>query len=104
APGCVGDAHRIEFVGLCLLATLRLRRFPRADDDVETAVANVRRLRLALNAVADDGDGLALEDRSVNVGVAVNLFHDFRRVGTAHRISKGGRCPPYSAISRFTFL
>ena len=43
-----------------------------ADDDVEAAVAEVLGLGVALRAVADDGDRLALEEREVGVVVVVD--------------------------------
>ena len=45
---------------------------PLADDDVHAAVAEVLGLGVALRAVADDGDGLALERVEVGVFVVVN--------------------------------
>jgi hypothetical protein len=70
-----GDGEGFEPIGLRLLA--RFAPFVRAaaaDDDAKTAVARVRRLRLALDAVADDGDRLVLQDRRIDVGVAVDFF------------------------------
>ena len=42
---------------------------PQADDDVDAGVLEVERVRVALGAVADDGDGLAVEQREVCVVV-----------------------------------
>ena len=41
-------------------------------DDLQTAVAQVLGLGVALAAIADDGDGLALEGLEVGVGVVVD--------------------------------
>ena len=40
-----------------------------ADDDVDAGVLEVERVGVALGAVADDGDGLAVEEREVCVVV-----------------------------------
>ena len=58
-----GDGIRVKSVGLRLLTAFRRILGPAATDDhLESAVARIRRLRLSLDAVTDDGDGLALED------------------------------------------
>ena len=45
------------------------------DGDLDAAVVQVLSMRMALGAVADDGDGLALDEAEVGVLVVINL-HD----------------------------
>ena len=46
-----------------------------ADDDLDSGVAQVLRVRVTLRSVADDGDLLALDDGQVGVVVIENLGH-----------------------------
>ena len=50
-----------------------LRALRQADPDVDTGVAQRQRVRVALAAVADDGDLAALDDRQVGVVVVENF-------------------------------
>src|SRR5205807_10344969 len=67
AAGGVDDRDDLE----ALLARLgdRLRVLAQADDDVDAGVFEVERVGVALRAVADDGDGLAVEEPEVSVVV-----------------------------------
>ena len=68
--GGVGGADGLEAVAdgeVVVLAAGAL-----ADDDVDAAVAEVLGLGVALRAVADDGDRLALEGGEVGVFVVIN--------------------------------
>src|SRR3712207_9050232 len=59
---------------------------PLADDHLAAAVAQVLGLSVPLGAVAQDGDGLVLEERKVGVGVVVDLGgHGRKRVGGTER-------------------
>ena len=49
------------------------RARPLADHDVAARVAEVLRLGMALAAVADDGDRLALEQREIGILVVIHL-------------------------------
>ena len=71
--GGIRDALDLE-AGLLGLR-LRLRVVLEADDDLDARVAEVLRVRVALRAVADDGDLLALDEREVGVLVVVDLSH-----------------------------
>ncbi|MCY1435191.1 hypothetical protein D9M71_512770 [compost metagenome] len=51
------------------------RTFTQTDSDIHTGVFQVARLSVALGAVTDDGNFLALDDRKVAVFVVVN-FHE----------------------------
>ena len=52
----------------CALAT-EAESGPQADDDVDAGVLEVQRVGVALGAVADDRDGLAVEEGEVCVVV-----------------------------------
>ncbi len=78
------DAHHGKPVRLRLAAGRTLLRRPGPDDHGAAAVPGVRGLRFALDAVPDDGDCPALENRHVHVGIAVDLlgvFHSFTSQG-----------------------
>src|SRR6478735_4754116 len=66
----------------------RRRALAQADDDVDPAVTQVLRVRVALGAEADDGDGLAVEEREVRVVV---VEHGARTLGDDR---PGGRSGP----------
>src|SRR5215203_786859 len=53
----------------------RLRALLQPDDDLDTGIAEVLRVRVALRAVTDDRDLLALDEREVRVLVVVDLSH-----------------------------
>src|SRR5690554_77398 len=53
----------------------RLRAFLQANDNVDARVAQVLRVGVALRAVADDGNLLALDDRQVGVFVVRDFGH-----------------------------
>ena len=55
---------------------------PQADDDVDARVLEVERVGVALRAVADDRDGLAVEEREVCVVV---VEHGVARLAQAAR-------------------
>jgi hypothetical protein len=69
--GGVGHLHDLEFLGLGLLhAAGGLAQGDR--DLLHAAVAQVQRMGVALAAVADDGDLLALDQVQVGVAIVVN--------------------------------
>ena len=67
AAGGVGDVEHLEAGGLGLRAAGGVGAQP--DDDVDAGVLQVERVGVALRAVAEDRDGLALEGREVGVVV-----------------------------------
>ena len=71
--GGVGDGLDLEAVVLRLGG--RLRAVLERDDDLDARVAQVLRVRVALRAVADDRDLLALDERQVGVGVVEEFSH-----------------------------
>ena len=80
----------------CVLRLLDGRRVgPQADDDVDAGVLEVQRVGVALGAVAEDGDGLAVEE--VEVGVVV-VEHGrgrlLRRRRTRPTCARGPRSEP----------
>ena len=69
--GGLGDLHHLELLGLGLLHAGR--GLAQRDRDVlDAAIAQIERVRMALAAVADDGDLLALDQVQVGVAVVVN--------------------------------
>ncbi len=71
--GRVGDGLDLEAVLLRLGG--RLRALLEGDDDLDARVAEVLGVGVALRAVADDRDLLALDERQVGVGVVEDLGH-----------------------------
>src|SRR5690606_17682053 len=71
--GGVGDLHHPKPGRLGRRP--RVRAAPEADDDVAAGVAGVEGVGVALGAVADDRDRLALEVGEVRVGVVEDLRH-----------------------------
>ena len=67
ARGGVGDAGHLEPGAARLLD--RRRAVAQADHDVDPRVLEVERMRVALGAVAQDRDGLAVEEGEVCVVV-----------------------------------
>ena len=65
AAGGFGDVEHLEagLFGLGAAGGVRAQ----ADDDVDPGVLQVERVGVALGAVAEDGDGLAVEQREVGV-------------------------------------
>ncbi|MNZ67700.1 hypothetical protein D3C78_859550 [compost metagenome] len=61
-----------------------VRTFTQTDSDIHTGVFQVARLSVALGAVTDDGNFLALDDGKVTVFVVIN-FHENTPVISAHR-------------------
>ena len=68
AAGGVGDRQDLEAVR-ARPCSADARALAQADDDVDAGVLEVQRVGVALRAVADDGDGLAVEEREVCVVV-----------------------------------
>ena len=72
----VGRADRVPDIAHPQAGLLRQRSALRgrlqADHDVDPALAQVLGVGMALAAVADDGDGLAIEGRRVRIGVVVH--------------------------------
>jgi hypothetical protein len=75
AAGGVGDAEDFESRGFGLGTAGRVGT--QADDDVDARVLQVERMRVALRAVAEDGDGLPLQLGEVGVLVVEDVvgFH-----------------------------
>ena len=71
--GGVGDGLDLEALLLGLLG--RLRAVLEGDDDLDARVAQVLGVGVALRAVADDRDLLALDERQVGVGVVEDFSH-----------------------------
>jgi hypothetical protein len=69
----VGDREDTQALGLGL--GLGLGALGQADAHVDTGVAQVERVGVALAAVADDGDLAPLDDRQVGVVVVEHLGH-----------------------------
>ena len=70
AAASAGRDHPQALVGgLCP----GLRALRQADPDVDAGVAQAQRVRVALRAVADDGDLAPLDDRQVGVVVVEDL-------------------------------
>ena len=67
AAGGVGDGEHLEAGGAGLLDRGGVLAQP--DDDVDPGVLQVQRVGVALGAVADDRDGLAVEETEVCVVV-----------------------------------
>jgi hypothetical protein len=67
AAGRLGDRLDREAVLLGLVD--RIRALTQADDDLDAGVLEVERVGMALGAVAEDGHGLAVEEREVGVVV-----------------------------------
>ena len=51
--------------------------FWKADADADAAVAQIERVRVALRAVADDGDFLGLDESEVRGVVVIEICHFF---------------------------
>jgi hypothetical protein len=66
-----GENREAGLLGL----RLRLRALLQADDDLDARVAQVLRVRVALRAVADDSDLLALDQGKVGVFVVEDFSH-----------------------------
>ena len=73
------DRVDLEAVGLGLLDAARIRA--QADYDTDARVVEVERVRVALGAVAEDGNGLALEQREVGI-VVVDHSGEFHSAST----------------------
>ena len=72
AAGGVGDVEDLEAGGLGVGAAGRVGAQP--DDDVDPRLLQVQRVGVALRAVAEDRDRLAVEDREVRVGVVEDVL------------------------------
>ena len=74
-----GLADRLDLQALLLGELDRLRGRTQADHHVDARVAQVQRMRVALRAVAEDGDLLAFERGEVGVlFVPDSCCHDWR--------------------------
>ena len=69
--GGLGDFHDLELLGLGLLDALRALA-QRHGDVLDAGIAQVERVRMALAAIADDGDLLALDQVQVGVAIVIN--------------------------------
>src|SRR3972149_3761189 len=70
-----GLGDRLDVQPVLLRRGPRLAVPPRGDDDLDPAVVEVQRLRAALDPVADDRDGLALQRTEVRVLLVIQLRH-----------------------------
>ena len=97
AAGGVGDVEDLEAGGLGIGAARRVRA--EADDDVDAGVLQVERVGVALRAVAEDRDRLALERLEGRV-----VLVDHRAVVAHLALSSGrfgGAVVPFAAVSEF---
>ena len=69
--GGVGHLHDLELLALGLLDALRVLA-QRDRDVLDAGIAQIERVGMALAAIADDGDLLALDQVQVGVAVVVN--------------------------------
>ena len=69
--GGLGDLHHLELLALRLLDALRVLA-QRHRDFLDAGIAQIERMGMALAAVADDGDLLALDQVQVGVAIVVN--------------------------------
>src|SRR5699024_2062928 len=97
------DVEHLQPVGLGLLDRARVGTQPY--DDADARVPEVLRVGVALGAVPDDGDGLAVEEREVRVVVvehAINLATRPRgrpqASATATQVLAGMVIEPSSAV------
>ena len=95
ARGGLGDVEHLEAVGLGLLD--RARVGAQAYDDGDARVLEVLRVGVALRAVPDDGDGLAVEEREVRVVVVEHGAQPSRARQRACSSSSVGGCAGSSA-------
>ena len=77
APDRLGDAHHLEAV---VARGLRVAVLDVADDDVQPGVAQVLRLRVALAAIAQGGDQLALQVFEIGVLLQIERVTPGRRL------------------------
>ena len=76
--GGLGHFHDLELLALGLLDALRVLA-QRHGDVLDAGIAQIERVRMALAAIADDGDLLALDQVQVGVTVVINThwFHPY---------------------------
>ena len=72
--GGFGDLHHLELLGLRLLDALRALA-QRHGHVLDAGIAQIERMGMALAAIADDGDLLALDQVDVGVAIVINA-HD----------------------------
>ena len=65
--------HNGQARSLCLLCVLGAGT--QADNNVNAGIMQVFRMRMALRAEADDGNGLAVQQGQVAVRIVVHLYH-----------------------------
>ena len=71
-----GDLHHLELLALGLFDALRTLA-QRHNDLFDAGIAQVERMGVALAAIADDGDFLALDQVQVGVAVVVNTHGSY---------------------------
>ena len=97
AAGGVGDRQHLEAVGLAP-SRPRAESLAQPDDDVDAGLLQVQRVRVALRAVAEDRDGLAVELREVCVVV---VDHGREIIGRGCRSgARALRSPPRDLARR----
>jgi hypothetical protein len=69
--GGLGDFHHLELLAFGLLDALRALA-QRHRDLLDAGVAHIERMGMALAAIADDGDFLALDEVQVGVAIVIN--------------------------------
>ena len=79
--GGLGDLHDLELLALGLLDALRALA-QRHRDVLDAGVAQIERMGMALAAIADDGDLLALDQVQVGVAIVVNTHGPRSSYGT----------------------
>ena len=70
--GSLGDGHNLKAVLGGLVPGISLAQ---ADNDVAAGVAQIHCVRMALRAVADDSDLLAIQNRQVTVLLIIHFCH-----------------------------
>ena len=100
--GGLGDLHHLELLAFGLLHAGRALA-QRDRDVLDAAVAQVERVGMALAAVADDGDLLALDQVQVGVAIVVNThgLNPYLGLLLGHFLTRHGRaCPRRAFICR----
>jgi len=73
-PDCFRHGIHFKTVFGCSLPAVA---GPQADDDLAARITQVQRLPAALGAIADDGDGPALQNAGIRIGLVKFLHHMF---------------------------
>ena len=92
--GGVGDLHHLEAFLLGLLGAGRALA-QRDGDVLDAGIAQVQRVRVALAAIADDGDFLGLDEVDVGITIVIDAHGSLLRLGSlGHSVSGGAGGEP----------